>query len=444
MELVERNLGKTIIDYLNGPEEHMSPVLLSGARQVGKTTLIEYLLKDKKAIILNFFEMTTLPRLIDETKSFEEFERLLLRELNFKPSEGTILVFDEAQEARQLGRWLGFFKKKWKHQKIIVSGSILSNLFNEDVAYPVGRVDEIVLRPFTFKEYLSAIGKTGLIEILKDASFDKPLSSTDRQSFTDPYLDYLQTGGMPDIVIKVKEGSEDVRSSWERLLRHYSLDVERHMEEIYKSMFVSALDRIADITCHPIKNSQIISTGSPSYRKLPKFLEVMEKWHLVHKISAQTKHPESASGLASKRYIFDLGLVNFFINNSSSVEWSERSDVGNLVYPKLQETFVCNEIIASCPTPLSSLNYYRETRNSKEIDFVLPVGNKILPVEVKSQSSISRNSLIPMINYLVQRDYNQGILVYNGEMKKIKLQGKTILAIPPFLLSEVQQLIEPV
>ncbi len=441
MELVKRTLGNIIIDYINSDEEYSNPLLLSGARQVGKTTLIEYLLRDRKSIILNFFEMTTLPRLIDATETFEEFERLLLRELNFRPSEGTILVFDEAQETKQLGRWLGFFKKKWRHQKVIVSGSILSNLFEEGVAYPVGRVDEIVLRPFTFKEYLSAIDKTGLIEIIENTSFEKPFSKADRESFIKPYLSYLQIGGMPEIVIKVHRGLEDAHSSWDKLLRHYALDVERHMEDIYKSMFVSALDRIADITCHPIKNSQIISTGSPSYRKLPKLLEVMEKWHLACKVSAQTKHPESASGLASKRYLFDLGLVNFFVNSSSPVQWAKRSDIGNLVYPKLQESFVCNEIIASFPTPLTTLNYYRETRNSKEIDFIFPAGNATLPIEVKSQSSISKNSLIPMLNYLDQRQLTTGILVFNGDMKTMKFKNKTILAIPPFLISELQRLL---
>ena len=241
------------------------------------------------------------------------------------------------------------------------------------------------------------------------------------------------------MVIKTNTNEETPSSAWDKLLRHYSLDVERHMEEIYRSMFISAIDRIADITCHPIKNSQILSTSSSSYRRLPRLLEVMEKWHLIHKVSAQTKHPESASGLASKRYLFDVGLTNFLINHGLPVEWSKRSDSGNLTFPKLQENFVANELVALRGSPTLQLNYYKETRNSKEIDFILLINGKIVPIEVKSSSSISKNSLMPMLNFLNMRDLSIGILVYNGQMQKFHFGDKIIFAIPPFLVSELSK-----
>lgn len=438
---IKRLLETSVWRYLNSPDEHSNTLLLSGARQVGKSSMIQNALQNSNSIILNLYEKTTLPKLIDQTESFEDFERLLLREINFKPSQGTILVFDEAQEAKQIGRWIRFFKEKWKNQKVILLGSILSNLFEEGVAYPVGHVEEITLRPFTFKEYLLATNKSGLREIIETVSPDKPLSENDRNALIRPYINYLQTGGMPEVVIKVNAGEETPSLAWDKLLRHYSLDIERHMEEIYRSMFISAIDRIADITCHPIKNSQIISTDSPSYRRLPKLLEVMEKWHLVHKVSAQTKHPESASGLASKRYLFDVGLTNFLINHGLAVEWSERSDSGNLTFPKLQENFVAGELIALKNSPTLQINYYKETRNSKEIDLILPINDKIVPIEVKSSSSISKNGLIPMLNFLNMRELSTGILVYNGKMQKNHFGEKTILAIPPFLVSELPKLL---
>ena len=436
---IKRLLETRIWQYLNSPDEHSNTLLLSGARQVGKSSLIQNFLKNSNAIILNLYEKTTLPKLIDQTESFEDFERLLLREANFKPSRKTILVFDEAQEAKRIGRWIRFFKEKWRHQKVVMLGSILSNLFEEGVAYPVGHVEEITLRPFTFKEYLLAINKVGLREIIETMSPSKPISESDRNALIKPYLDYLQTGGMPEVVIKTNTNEETPSSAWDKLLRHYSLDVERHMEEIYRSMFISAIDRIADITCHPIKNSQILSTSSSSYRRLPRLLEVMEKWHLIHKVSAQTKHPESASGLASKRYLFDVGLTNFLINHGLPVEWSKRSDSGNLTFPKLQENFVANELVALRGSPTLQLNYYKETRNSKEIDFILLINGKIVPIEVKSSSSISKNSLMPMLNFLNMRDLSIGILVYNGQMQKFHFGDKIIFAIPPFLVSELSK-----
>lgn len=438
---IKRELETTINSYLKRKSPHCNVLLLSGARQVGKSTLVANVIKREPAIVLNLFESPTLSAQIDATDTFEEFERLLLRTANFKPSNGSILVIDEAQESKRIGRWLRFFKEKWTNQKAIVLGSILSNLFEGDATYPVGHVEEIVLRPFTFKEFLSANKREGLIEILQSSSFERPLSDADRNSFIKPYLDYLRTGGMPEIVVNNVEGSEGVHAAWDRLLRHYALDVERHMGEMYKSIFISAADRIADITCSPVKMSQIISTQSPSYRRLPGLMEILEKWHLVHRVQAQTKHPESASGLASKRYLFDVGFVNFFINQGQTVRWDDRGIKGNIVYPKLQESLVCNEIVAYQAAPSSALNYYKESRNSQEIDFIVTNGDTIIPIEVKSQSSFGKNSLIPMINYLSQRNLKTGILIYNGEMKSVEIGNITIHAVPPYYVSEFKRLI---
>lgn len=433
---IERELSNSIDRYIQLNQEHNDVLLLFGARQVGKSTLVTHYLKNSNAVIVNLYEMTTLSKMADETETFEEFEGLLRRELNFVPSQGRVLVIDEAQESKKIGRWLRFFKEKWARQKVIVMGSILSNLFDEDVSYPVGRVIELVLRPFSFREYLRATGREGLLDTLKESNLDNPLSEAARKSFIKPYLNYLQNGGMPQVVIGAHERNELPRFGLDRILRQYAVDVERHLGEAYKTMFLSAIDRIADITCHPVKNSQIISTSSPSYRKLPALMEVMEKWHLVHRVAAETKHPESASGIASKRYLFDTGMVNFLINHAMPVEWSERSDKGNLVYPKLQEDFVCNEIVAAHAEPISFFNYYKETRASSEIDFLVPVGNSVVPVEVKSGSSISKNSLIPMLSFLNQRGLQTGVLIYNGEMRLMKIGGKSIFAIPPFYMRE--------
>ncbi|OGQ44724.1 MAG: hypothetical protein A3H42_01155 [Deltaproteobacteria bacterium RIFCSPLOWO2_02_FULL_46_8] len=435
-------MEKAIRDYiLDNSEEHSNCLLLGGARQVGKTTLVEQITKEFNAVTINLYERPTLARSIDAVESFDALERLFKRELNFEPSQGVLLVIDEAQEARRLGQWIRFFKEKWRRQKVIVLGSILTNLFGEGVSYPVGRVEELVLRPFTFKEFLLADGREGLIEIMEAWDFQHPLSEEDHRAYIGPYLDYLRTGGMPEIVIAHGKGHENISTLIDRLIGQYAIDIERHMEEIYRTMFVSSLKRIAETTCHSLKRSQIISTDSASYRKLPRLLEVMEKWHLVHRISVQTKHPESASGIASKRYLFDVGLTNFFINHGTAVEWVERTESGNTVFAKLIENFICNEIMASHPAPMTNFNYYRDTRNSREVDFIIPINNTTVPVEVKSGARVSRNTLLPMISFLEYKGADKGVLIYSGEAKQLRLKGKKITAIPPFMISEIGRLL---
>lgn len=149
----------------------------------------------------------------------------------------------------------------------------------------------------------------------------------------------------------------------------------------------------------------------------------------------------SAGGIASKKFLFDMGFTNFFINHCATVEWADRTHAGNLVFPKLQENFVCNEIVAMSEAPYTILNYYKETRNSREIDFVMPFGNGVVPIEVKSTSSISRNALIPMISFLEHAKLITGILAYNGTMKELMIRKKKIYAMPAYMISELPRLL---
>lgn len=436
MTYVPRSLTTEINHYLKETDTYNNTLLIAGARQTGKSTLIKESLKEKAVCFVNLFERRSLPEQINQVENFTDLERLFLRELNFKPSQNVILVIDEAQEAKRLGRWVRFFKEKWPHQKVILLGSILANLFAENIAYPVGRVEEIILRPFSFEEFLLATDREGLKEILTTVSFENFLAESDYKSFIKAYLEYLQVGGMPEIVKNFVTVSQDPSLAWEQLFRQYAIDVERYMKEIFQSLFLTAVERIAGHTCHPIKNSQIVSTDSPSYQKLPRLLEVLEKWHLILKSSIQTKHPESSTRVPGKRYLFDVGLANHLTQQNAPVTWKTRSEKDNIIYGKLQENFVACELLSLNPFS-SSLKFYRETRNSQEIDFIFSSNKQKIPIEVKSQSSINRNSLLPIIHFLAQHDKNFGILVYNGPMTKLKLKNKLIYAIPPFCLNQI-------
>lgn len=440
--IIKRDLESSLREYILRDEEHSNTLLLGGARQVGKSTLVEHVLKDFRGIVVNLYERASLSRSLDDIETFDALERLFKREFSFTPSEGTILVIDEAQEARRFGRWIRFFKEKWPHQKVIVLGSILSNLFEDNIAYPVGRVEELTLRPFSFKEYLSATGRDGLKDILEQANFERPLVEADISALIRPYLLYLQVGGMPAVVLDHHRGREEIPVMIDRLLGQYAMDVERHLKEVYTTMFLSAMKRIAEITCHPIKNSQIVSTDSTSYRRLPALLETMEKWRLVHRVAAETRHPESGGGIASKRYLFDVGFTNFFINHGMPVQWSKRTDSGNLVFPKLQENFVCNELVLARPSSTIPLRYYKETRNSAEIDFVVSLKDRIVPLEVKSSSNTGRNSLKPMLSFLRHFGSETGVLISTGGMKTTRIHDKTILHVPPFLVGEMERLLQ--
>lgn len=439
---IERDLQKNIKTFLKTKEKHSNCLLLSGARQVGKSSLVKNTLKNHPHLFLNLYESPNLVAKMDQTESFQEFEDLLFLETGFAPSKGKILVIDEAQESKKLGRWIRFFKEKWPHQKVVVLGSILSQLFSENKNYPVGRVTEFTLYSFHFEEFLRAANQNHLVEWLNQVPVNQQTKSVYFDNFWQHYLQYLQVGGMPDVVLRSFAKENRPESLWEQLINQYALDIERYLGDNYKTLFLSAIKRIADLTCQPSKYSQIISSDSPAYRKTPKLLEVLEKWKLITLLSAKTKQPEAGLGMAAKRYLFDVGLTSFCLNRNQALQLKKRSDLENPIFGKLQENFVIHELLSLSPSAVLRLHYYKENKNSKEVDVLFSIQNSTLPIEVKSQTQINRNSLIPMINYLDRSQQNLGILIYNNNPQILSHKQKTILAIPPFLVRQIPRLVE--
>lgn len=433
-EKTKRNQRQFIFDYLKKDGPH--PVLLiSGARQVGKSTLVESCLQNRPHLICNLYEEPDLARRIDQTKNFNEFERLLLTQKNFLPSQDTVLVIDEAQEAKKIGQWIRFFKEKWHKQKVILLGSILSNLFLENKSYPVGRVVELVLRPYDFYEYLLATHRDGLAAAYR-LNFEKQRSGPEHELFWQAYLEYLQVGGMPEIVCQFASAGKETNLNWDQLIVQYAIDIERYLGTKLKNLFLTAIQRIAAHTCQPLKYSQILSTDSEFYRSIPKLLEVIEGWHLVLRSSPLSKALESSSGKASKRYLFDLGLTNLSLQRGSRHLFYQKEEFDEAVFAKLQENFVALELASHRGDP-NELSFYRSNKDDREIDFIFQTKRFKLPIEVKSQKTINRNTLLPMTRYLEEQKLKTGLLIYSGPKTQLELHKKEILAIPPYELRNV-------
>lgn len=437
---IVRKITKYVSLFLEQEEEHSPTLLLSGARQVGKSTLIKQICSSKPVLFLNLFELPQFVERLDAIQSFTELESLFLLEWNFKPGTGTILVIDEAQESQNLGRWIRFFKEKWSHQKVIVFGSILSRLFEAQNNYPVGRVIEYTLRPFDLGEFLLAANKNAQRELIENFTRHQKITPTEHSTLMESYVRYLQCGGMPEIVTRFLANQQSLETGWSRLLRQYSMDVGRYLGEDHESLFINTFQRLAEIICQGFKYSQILSSHSPVYRRLPHLLEVLEKWHLIFKAPLKTKQPESASAQPSKRYLFDVGLINVLLHAGQPLKWQNRSEMENTIYGKLQENFVLTELMAMQPHPVQ-LCFFRENRNSQEVDFLLPAGTRTIPIEVKSQTTINRNSLSPLVQYLEHTRQQTGVLIYNGPPAELTHKEKQILALPPYLAQRIPDLV---
>jgi uncharacterized protein len=208
--LVSRSIEKLLLDYLELKVEHANVLLVHGARQVGKTLLCSQVLSQcshsHRTVSVNLEEKPDIKLLFDSCQSFADFEMLLKTKLGFSPGGESVLFIDEAQESKSLGGFVRFMKEKWSHTKCILTGSSMSRLFDKDVRIPVGRTQDIVVRPFSFREFLRAQGLESTLS--RYLSLQEPISSTVHDQLLKLFDNYLQVGGLPAAVLASLNGSD--------------------------------------------------------------------------------------------------------------------------------------------------------------------------------------------------------------------------------------------
>ena len=157
---IPRRWDKEVSEFLQDSSANKNVLLVEGARQVGKSSLVCHALANVGCVSysLNLERDSRLCSLIDDSRDFKDFEILLKDRLGFDPAKGEVLFIDEAQESRCLGGFVRFMKEEWPRASVILSGSTLARLFRKDQRYPVGRVNRIVVGPFCFSEFLQAMG----------------------------------------------------------------------------------------------------------------------------------------------------------------------------------------------------------------------------------------------------------------------------------------------
>ena len=223
---IERQEDRILEAFVRDDRPNKSILLVEGARQVGKTALVQNALQKSSmpTYAVNLERDSLLQSEIDESKDFYEFQDLLQDRLGFEGGSRSIIFFDEAQESRKLGRCVRFMKEEWEKTTTILSGSTLRRLFRPDTRYPVGRVRRLVLWPFAFSEYLKAGGKEYLAEEILSVS--PRISEKRHQTLLSLYDQYLKTGGLP-AVVQAYFAAEDYHRRRAEIIADYEQDFVR-------------------------------------------------------------------------------------------------------------------------------------------------------------------------------------------------------------------------
>ena len=301
----ERALERFIAD----PMPHKPVLLVEGARQVGKTTLVEHVLAGsaKPTVRINL-ERDSLDRMaFDECRDFAAFQDLLLDRHGLRPNADQILFIDEAQESRTLGGFVRFMKEEWPRATVILSGSTLRRLFRPHTRYPVGRVRRLVLGPFSFSEFLRAVGQGHLADqVLGD---DTQISDQRHDHLLARFDQFLATGGLP-AVVRAYAAGEDHALVRRQIVADYEQDFVRLFGEESVDIATACLRSVANFVGGVSKNTSVVpAPGSRVNAKINEVFARLESWHLILRSDQKGSSALASHAYLPKRYLFDTGVL---------------------------------------------------------------------------------------------------------------------------------------
>lgn len=384
--------------------DHRKPLLLQGARQVGKTWLLMAFGKAlfEHCIVLDFAEDPALCRLFEPDlkpdRILTDLEVYLNQEICM---ENTLLVFDEIQQCPKALTALKYFCEAWPSAYICASGSLLGLGLSEQ-NFPVGKVQREWLHPMSFQEFLEALNESRLGTALRTAAENQTnISSAIHQKAFNLFKEYLVTGGMPEVVHRYIElrdtrvaAFQAVRSLQRELMESYLDDIAKHsgtlkavrIAAVFKNIPEQLARETTGIRKFLFKN---VLPGRSSYEELEGPIEWLIKAGLVHRvpICRAIRHPLSAhtERNAFMIYLFDVGILGAMLHLDPAT--IHQYDFGQFK-GFLAENVVLSELLCSGTEPV-----YTWRRTASEIEFLIPHGDQVIPVEVKAGLNTKAKSM---------------------------------------------------
>lgn len=373
------------------------PLIIRGARQVGKTYTIDYFGKNnfKTYIKIDFEKQSRLNEIFnDDLDPKIIFDRILL-ELNIDASPNeTLLFFDEIQLCPRALMSLRYFFEEMPQAFVIAAGSLLEFSLNE-ASFPVGRVEFLWMYPLNFKEFLLAINKTKLAEILPNYSNNKPLDNFIHKHFQDNLKKYFIIGGMPEAVkIYAQTNSfKQVKNIHSDLCNSYIEDFAKYHIKIDRFLLETIFNKVPSLVGKHLKYSHL-AEGKNS--KIKECFDILQKSLIVYNIIASDGRLPlkfSSNEKIFKSLFLDIGLMQHLCNIPAS-EILDTENLSKTYNGALAEQFVGQQIVSS-NFDYPKLYFWNRLKKSSqaELDYLLYDKNNLIPIEVKSASAGSLKSL---------------------------------------------------
>lgn len=441
--MFERSIINRLNAWRNKPNR--KPLILRGARQVGKTTVVKMFARQFKHSIFLNMEDPHHRQLFKESLSFEErIDAVLLHGSIPKDADDILVFIDEIQSEPSAVATLRYFYETTPHIFVIAAGSLLEAAIDLKANFPVGRVEYLIMHPCSFKEFCIATGETELASILEKV----PLPAYAHDKAMNVFKKYMLIGGMPEAV-DVYAKTQDmiyVNSVYENLLTSFVDDVEKYakngfvrvVRHIIKSAFAEVGSRI---------KFQGFGKSTYSSKDISESFDLLEKAMLMKLVypTSSVKIPiEPDLKKSPKLMLLDSGLLHYQSGLQSELFISE--DPESVAFGRLVEHIVGVMIYSGFSNPSAGLNFWaREKKQSNaEVDFVYQFKGKVIPIEVKSGATGKLRSLHQFVDqsphqYAV-RFCNATVSVENAVT--IKGTEYKLLNLPWYLAEELENYLE--
>ncbi|MBM4253793.1 MAG: ATP-binding protein [Deltaproteobacteria bacterium] len=381
-------------------QEHpgRKPLVLLGARQVGKTAALKSLAKERYENIayLNFEERPLARDLFRTSLAPAEVLKALSLELKttIKPGK-TLLVFDEVQEAPEALTSLKYFCEDAPEFHVAAAGSLLGVKVKQGSGFPVGKVDFIQVHPLSFTEFLGAMDETALVDMLVTKSNWHRLPESIHERLLTYLKIYMLTGGMPEIVA-IYSATKDwhsVRGSQQAILRAYELDMAKHapamlIPKLYQ-VWQSILPQLSREN-RKFKYSDVAS-GARARSHEDALQWLIDAGLLIKCCNLDAVKLPLASYANQdhfKIYLLDCGLLSA-IGNIDPESFLQGQRLLSEFRGAFTENFVAQELVCNRKQPI----HYWSSNNKAEIDFVVEDAAQIFPLEVKAGINLQSKSL---------------------------------------------------
>ena len=378
-------------------KDNRKPLIIMGARQVGKTWLMKEFGKSfyKKVAYVSFYNNK---RMNDVFQIDFDIKRILMN-LNIETGvaitpEDTLIILDEIQEAPKVLESLKYFCEEAPEYHVVAAGSLLGVAIHDGVSYPVGKVDILDLYPFNFREFLFAMDEGTLSEALDTKDY------TLIDNFSDKYLfwlkNYYYIGGMPAVVdaFRMHKDYGEVRQIQNDIVRQYEGDFGKHID----SHTLPRIRMVWDsIPIQLAKENKKFFFGQIKKGARSSEYEIAIQWlidcGLVYKVSRvnEPHMPLKAykSMNAYKLFLIDVGLLGA-MSELEAESILEGNDIFIEFKGALSEQYVLQQLISDTEyTPY----YYGTEKATFEQDFLIQKGKNIIPIEVKAETNIHSQSL---------------------------------------------------